>query len=198
MIFANALVAKCPHCNGTKELIQLLSGNTFGADNWSDTRQIAPMLPTASPVQRCPHCGHYYLIDKVETYKGDNSSSEEGWLTFPEAIDALRESRSWNLSNEERFGMLLITIWAFNDYARSGKDAANEEQVLVNEIIKEILPLVKDTLFKAELLREMGEFKLCIEALSSFSAENDIQKNIVKCIADLAEKKDRKVFKLSL
>jgi len=198
MIIANALVAKCPHCNGNKELIRLLSGNNMGEEHWSDTRSIAVMLPTPSPVQKCPHCGHYYLLDKVDTCKGTELSTEEGWLTFPEAIDALRESRSWNLSNEERFVMLLIVIWAFNDYARFGKDATNEEQVLVNEIIKEILPLAKDILFKAELLREMGEFKLCIDAINTFFVENDIQQKIVDSITNLAEKKDRRVFKLSL
>ena len=46
---ANSLVVKCPHCGGKKELLQLISGNTLGAEQWSDAKQIAPMLPRVSP-----------------------------------------------------------------------------------------------------------------------------------------------------
>lgn|SRR5574344_98815 len=196
MMFANSLVAKCPHCNGTKELIRLLSGNTFGADQWSDTRQIAPMLLSASPVQKCSHCGHYYLLDKVETCKGKDISSEEGWLTFPEAIEALRESRSWGLSNEDRFVMLLIAIWAFNDYTRFDKEATSSEQVLVNEVVKEILPLVEENLFKAELLREIGDFDGSLIALDAFNPEDDYQNSIVEAIRERISNKDTQIFKL--
>ena len=54
-IFGNAEIVKCPYCGTKKELINLVSGNTFGAVYWSDNKRIAPMLPQASPVQKCPH-----------------------------------------------------------------------------------------------------------------------------------------------
>ena len=48
---------KCPFCGTKKELMTLVSGNTFGAVYWSDNKRIAPMLPTVSPVQKCSNCG---------------------------------------------------------------------------------------------------------------------------------------------
>ena len=58
MIPANSLLVKCPHCGGKKELLQLISGNTCGSELWSDVKQVSPMLPKISPVQKCPECGH--------------------------------------------------------------------------------------------------------------------------------------------
>ena len=60
-----------------KEIIRLLSGNSIGATLWSDARYEAPMLPEISPVQKCPTCGHFFLLSKVECKKGNNVSFEK-------------------------------------------------------------------------------------------------------------------------
>ena len=56
-----ARIVYCPYCGEKKELLSLMSGNTIGARYWSDLRMRAPMLPEVSPVQKCHHCGKYYL-----------------------------------------------------------------------------------------------------------------------------------------
>lgn len=67
MFPANARILTCPHCQGKKEVMQLLSGNTFGAELWSDSKEDAPMLPQVSYVQKCPHCGKYFLMSSQAT-----------------------------------------------------------------------------------------------------------------------------------
>lgn len=48
MLPGNPQILTCPYCGQTKNIMSLLSGNTFGAQLWSDNKQIAPMLPEIS------------------------------------------------------------------------------------------------------------------------------------------------------
>lgn len=52
----------CPRCGRLKHIRTILSGNTIGARCWSDGRWYYPMLEQPSPYQKCPKCGHYYLL----------------------------------------------------------------------------------------------------------------------------------------
>lgn len=67
MIPGPPLRKECPYCQTVKELMSLVSGNTFSAEHWSDTKSIYPMLPTNSDVQKCPGCGKYYFLADAET-----------------------------------------------------------------------------------------------------------------------------------
>ena len=51
----------CPYCGGEKYVMAIASGNTFSGEIWSDSRRYYPMLPHYSPIQKCPHCSHYYF-----------------------------------------------------------------------------------------------------------------------------------------
>lgn len=53
----------CPFCGGEKYVMALASGNTFSGEVWSDSRHFYPMLPNYSPIQKCPHCSHYFFED---------------------------------------------------------------------------------------------------------------------------------------
>ena len=61
MMPGNPQILTCPFCGKEKEIMSLVSGNTFGSELWSDNKQIAPMLPEISYVQKCPHCGKYFI-----------------------------------------------------------------------------------------------------------------------------------------
>lgn len=113
MIPAYCKLASCPHCGGKKEIVQIASGNTYGAWLWSDTKQVAPMLPHVSPIQRCPTCGHYYFLNQFSCEEGNTYSDEEGWLSFDEAIEAfgelvidnrkyLEEWNAWRLDDDDK------------------------------------------------------------------------------------------------
>ena len=62
MLPGPARILECPFCGEKKKVLSLLSGNTFGAEYWSDNKLIARMLPDVSLVQKCPNCGKYYVI----------------------------------------------------------------------------------------------------------------------------------------
>ena len=62
MIPAKPGIVECPHCGGRKALLTLASWNTFGATYWSDTKMFGPYMERISPVQICPVCGQYYLL----------------------------------------------------------------------------------------------------------------------------------------
>ena len=51
MIPGPANILSCPFCGSEKEVMSLVSGNTFGGTVWSDTRREYPMLPEVSPLQ---------------------------------------------------------------------------------------------------------------------------------------------------
>lgn len=196
MIFGNSIISQCPICGRSKELLRMLCGNTYGAENWSDTKMNAPMMPERSPVQKCPHCGHYYLLSKVKTEKGDNSSTEGGWLSFKEMLEAVEESDSWDLTSDEYFEVLLTALWSFNDLERYGKMATRDIYVKVKPIIIKLIPMVKDSLFKAELYRELEMYKESLDILYSYDAPNENAKCIAKQLITCAENKNRIVVKV--
>ncbi len=77
MLPGNSRILTCPYCGKEKEVLSLISGNTFLAKNWSDGKTEAPMLPKVSSIQKCPHCGKYYLTYKQEVKMSKDSYSSE-------------------------------------------------------------------------------------------------------------------------
>ena len=168
MIPAYCKLALCPHCGGEKEIVRIASGNTFGAWLWSDSKQIAPMLPQVSPIQKCPTCGHYYYLKNASTKEGDTYSDEEGWLSFDEAIEAFGELmfddrryiEEWNawfdtddegvdseelkawLHDNKQKDLELLTIviaWAFNDMIRNGEEPSQEQYEVFKTMVSDNL-----------------------------------------------------------
>ena len=88
----NPQILTCPFCGKEKEIMSLVSGNTFGSELWSDNKQIAPMLPEISYVQKCPHCGKYFIKGRQAVkYAKDGYCFEKGLLTFPETKEAFAQ-----------------------------------------------------------------------------------------------------------
>lgn len=67
MLPAPDTIHRCPHCNAKARKANLLSGNTFGSQLWSDGYMHAPMLPEMVRVTRCLGCRRiYWLADAQE------------------------------------------------------------------------------------------------------------------------------------
>jgi len=75
----------CPHCGKSKYIESLLSGNTFGARLWSDSKRFYPMWHSPSPVQQCPHCGGFFFFSDSNplNYRELKGELKAEWL-FPE------------------------------------------------------------------------------------------------------------------
>lgn len=207
MLPANAKIVKCPFCGERKELLNLASGNTFGAKRWSDQKMIAPMLPQVSPVQKCPACGKYYLEYNQPYEEGDDWSSERGELSYQEwkeAYGLLQSDKSITKNDLQTVRFNLIHAFNDNFCRQSATSIPVEEEAYFVGVIHDYIDNCswnkKNMLFKAELYREAGEMKKCEEVLSEISFENlqDFESKIYKEIEERMKKNDKKVFLIKI
>lgn len=195
MLPANAAILCCPHCGGHKNVLQLMSGNTFGSTRWSDAKQQAPMLPMVSYIQRCPHCGKYFFYtNEVRVGEAKEFSSNLGELSYQhlkEAFDQLQPS------GKDETTTRLYLLWAFNDLYGNAEiaDIPTQEWEYHLANVQHLIPLMSDVLVQAELYREIGEFQKCIELLNSMQITPDLQ-NIKEMFLKESKRHNRKVFTL--
>jgi hypothetical protein len=55
-------IIACPKCGVLARVSSLLSGNTIGAQWWTDGKMVAPMLPETPEITRCRACAAFYWI----------------------------------------------------------------------------------------------------------------------------------------
>ena len=192
----------CPFCGKEKEIMSLISGNTLGAELWSDNKRIAPMLPEISYVQKCPHCGKYYITERQEEkYSKNGYSFDKGLLTFPEMKEAFTQlSEDGFLNEQEEINVRMMLHHAYNDYYyRTGKKkvVSEEDKALFHDNgIWLIKNLITDDVMKAEFYREIGETDTARDILDSVKVENDFLKFIVATIRDRLKTNNCEVFKI--
>ena len=203
MLPANARIVHCPFCGQRKELLNLASGNTFGAKHWSDQKMIAPMLPRVSPVQKCPACGKYYLQYNQPYEEGDDWSSERGELSYQQWKEAYEQFQAdKRIKRDDMQVIRHHIIMAFNDeyYRYSDNSAEAPEEAFFVGIINDYIAANKwnsqNMLFKAELYREAGQMDKCRETLSAIAVDKlkSFEAKIFKDIEDRMERGDKKVF----
>ena len=194
----------CPFCGKEKEIMSLASGNTFGAEYWSDNKRIAPMMPEISYVQKCPHCGKYYIIGRQEVKHAESGMSfDTGELDFPETKEAFRQlSEEGFLDGNEEAGVRMMLHRAYNDYYHRSEEkhtVSEEDKVLFREnALWLINNALRDNLIKAEFYREIGEMDTARSLLESVTVENDFLKNIASAIKERIDANDSDVFKLNI
>lgn len=198
----NPRILVCPFCGKEKEIMSLISGNTFGAEIWSDNKQIAPMLPEISYVQKCPHCGKYYITGRQKVkYAKDGYSFDQGLLTFPEMKEAFVQLSEEGFVNEkEETNVRMMLHHAYNDYyyrSDDNKEVSAEDKKLFRENgIWLIDNLITDSVLKAEFYREIGDFEIAHDILESVEVEDEFLKRIVSLIQDRLQNNDCRVFKI--
>lgn len=202
MMPGNPQILICPFCGTEKQIMSLISGNTFGAELWSDNKQIAPMLPEISYVQKCPHCGKYYITGRQEVkYAKDGFSFEKGLLTYSEMKEAFTQlSEEGYLNEKEEINLRMMLHHAYNDYyyrTEEKKVISEEDKTLFHENgLWLINNLITDSVMKAEFYREIGEIDTARSILDSITVEDEFLKRIVTAIKDRLEVNNCQVFKL--
>jgi hypothetical protein len=182
--------------------MSLVSGNTFGAELWSDNKQIAPMLPEISYVQKCPHCGKYYIKGRQTVkYAKEGYSFEKGLLTFPEMKEAFAQLAEEGFINEkEEINVRMMLHHSYNDYYyRNGdtKDILEDDKKLFRENgLWLINNLITDNVMKAEFYREIGDIETAKNLLDTVVVEDDFLKKIVSSIRKRLEINNCEVFKI--
>lgn len=206
MLPGHSQILTCPFCGAKKEVMSLMSGNTIGAEYWSDNKRIAPMLPEVSYVQQCPQCKKYYIMDRQEEVLSEDSwSGEQGLLTFAQTKKAFAQlSQEGFQGKNEEAQVRLMLHHAYNDYYHRKKrrvplkNPVNEkdDKLFRDNALWLIDNYIKDNLLKAEYYREIGEFEKAADMLKSVNAEEQFQKELVASIQQRLEQKDCVVFKI--
>ena len=137
-----------------------MSGNTCRGHQWWDFKEEYPMLPHVSLVQKCPHCGKYFMTNSAKSHEGKEYSFELGHLSHAEMRQALAQFEG-KLSGQERTNLLFEYVWAYNDaFQRENTEMATpcaeelkEFQGVIRELVSALAPTA-DRLALAELLRE--------------------------------------------
>ena len=111
-------------------------------------------------------------------------------------LEVIEESKEWKLTAKEYSLILNLALWAFNDLERYGDEASVEDRSKVGPIIKELITTITDSLFKAELYRELGMYANCLEVLNDYVPEDDYRKRIAESIAGYAKENKCTVFEL--
>lgn len=183
MIPGPANVLSCPFCGGEKEVMSLLSGNTFRGTVWSDTRREYPMLPEVSPIQQCPHCKKYYFVEQAKhKYNNKKESFELGNLSFLQLRDAKCQMADISLAKMQRWILNHEYFMAYNDAFRRYPETvafppSEEDEAFYQQVIVELLDGIDQSadyeLFHAELLRETGRFEEARKVLSRHTNEED-------------------------
>lgn len=183
-----ANIVECPHCQGTKPLLSLLSGNTFEGCQWWDLKEDYPMLPHVSFVQKCPHCGKYFMLSEAKSTKGKEYSADRGQLSHAELREALAQM-SGDKAGKGRIQLLLEYLWAYNDaFQRERKPFGREHEVATDrpeptpeekaefqEVVRDLVATfpVDNKLIYAELLREAGLFDEAMEIVEAGGPQNE-------------------------
>ena len=198
----NPQILICPFCGTEKQIMSIISGNTFGAELWSDNKQIAPMLPEISYVQKCPHCGKYYITGRQEVkYAKDGYSLEKGLLTYPEMKEAfIQLSEEGFLNEKEEINVRMMLHHAYNDYfyrTEEKKVISEEDKTLFHENgLWLINNLITDSVMKAEFYREIGEIDTAKSIIDSITVEDEFLKRIVTAIKERLKVNNCQVFKV--
>ena len=202
MMPGNSRVLVCPFCGKEKEIMSLLSGNTCGAEMWSDNKTIAPMLPEISYIQKCPNCGKYYITSRQEVrYAKEGFSSDQGLLSYPEMKEAFVQlSEDGFVRENEEIKVRMMLHHAYNDYYYRSDDSKEiniEDKKLFREnAIWLIDNHITDEVLKAEFYREIGEFEIAHNILEFVVVENEFLKRVVSLIQKRVQNNDFRVFKI--
>lgn len=160
------------------------------------------MLPEISYVQKCPHCGKYYITGRQEVkYAKNGFSFKKGILTYPEMKEAfvqLLEEGFVDEKEETRVRMMLHH--AYNDYyyrSDDNKEINAEDKKLFHENGTWLIDnLITDSMLKAEFYREIGEFEIAHKILESVEVKDDFNKRIVSQIQERLRNNDCRGFKI--
>ena len=202
MLPGNPVLLKCPFCGEEKEILSLVSGNMFQGRQWSDLKSIYPMLPKASPIQKCPSCRKYYFTKNAEKRMGKGFCLEKGDLAYPQLKEAAIQFGP-KLPKEEMEILNTLLLWAYNDlYNREGmeiSEALSEDRVFIDSVLDELLgKTAVDDIIRAEFLRERGRFADAIELLDRSHPSEGFLAAIVEKMKSYANDGKRIAFEINV
>jgi hypothetical protein len=163
-------ILRLPTSGKLVKITTLLSGNTFGAQFWTDGKREAPMLPD-SPWLRChPEGREFFWTDECEEVGEEDAwgkTSQYGDVPYaedPELDDYRRALTSLpGLPREKEQYLRMRYWWAANDPVRRG-EIAQPTADGYRENLERLISLLDVTapnsrLMAAEATRQLGDFE---------------------------------------
>lgn len=204
MIPGPILIIHCPTCNFPGKKRTLISGNTFGAQLWSDGKKIAPMLPEYPYLVKCRNCGSFFYTKEKDS-PPDCSWEDRGKDKWPD-IDFF-EFPSFT-EYFEALGTGIDEIYirhaafkSYNDYIRNNREneITDDMRDLYIDNLKSLLSLISDEepdeLFSLiEINRQLGRFEKCKELLNKI--DDNEGGELKRLFAQEIEKKNTRLFRL--
>ncbi len=203
------IVSKCYKCKGLFKQWTLASGNTFTARFWPDGLMKAPMMPDMPPLINCPCCEDFIWrsnCEEIEVINGYDSGDEIK-AKYPNVkmykdptIDTFMLALEEKGLRKNREGYIRTKLMHFfNDVNRDMEIPISEPSNFQIENYKRLLEIAtkdnaNDTMIRAEIYREIGEFEKCLELLDKVKSE-DFAINVA-VLRDLCKNKDSRVMEI--
>lgn len=190
---------KCPYCGGRKDKIELLCYYNNGGIIWSDFTHMLPQVAVPSLIQKCPHCGKYF-ITKASHVLIKNTADYEfidpvSWDYFKQSYDALSQLEKDKVVD---YNHRLRLLCAYNDKfsrPREPKAPTNEDFRIFKDNVLHLMEYFQDPIDKAELYREIGLFDECFKQLDMVDDEGiEAKRDYKETIFEFAKQKSVRPF----
>lgn len=190
MLPGPTIIKKCSACSKSIKQGTLRSSNTFGATQWTDGKQHAPMQPDQPWLVLCPHCHAPLWIDELEEL-GEVSWGEKGG-EFAEALaykrptleDYLALLGKSALEPKKIRYLRLKAWWSSNDARRTAKNTIpmSPSEISNLQAFAQLLDESNDNdrLMKAEVFRELGQFEVSLALL-----DKPVNANLIKVVEQI-------------
>lgn len=222
------IFAKCPHCGIEKKLMTNEPFSTCGLRTWTDSYECFPDCPGIAFVQKCPHCGDYFMMSEAEVRGPQNPEEWDvclniGRLSYPELKKAFAklEQKAINTNASDEYYLRQELLFSFNDAFRSLDEKSREDiegepdnmertesdWAFNRANIDSLISLIpsetnEDKVIVSELLREMGCFTECLATLKDIDTSQPLRmpyaSKLIDVIRERAESNDDKVAELDI
>ena len=200
MIPGGTLLKRCQACQGSMCEPSMQSGNTKGAQYWTDGRMFAPRLIITPSLIKCPHCNSLQWSRSLEEIEsiGDSKAELASFYVEAELEDLLTFAQA-NSNTEQQLKIRMLAWHKGNDARRHSNE---QVPLLVSEVenLNAIWMLMNadqssDRVVQAEILRELGRFE---DALQIIKDSIESPNELAHFIYELIEQKQMQVCEINL
>ena len=200
------IISECYKCHKLFRQWTLSSGNTFTAQFWPDGFMKAPMMPEMPPLFHCPSCDGFIWrrdckeVDEVHSHDVMKEKYPEVQSYKDPTIDTFMLALEEKGLTKGREGYIRTKLMHFfNDENRDSEIPISQPSDMQIENYKRLLIIANkndanDTMLRAEIYREMGEYDKSLELLAKVKDE-DFATNVL-ALKELCNNKDSRVMEI--
>lgn len=198
------IILECPGCKRAVRELTIGSGNTFGAQWWTDGFCDAPGLPLLPELVKCPYCQTLFWCADVKKLAeipfwglDDGKWEEAKSVLDPKEADYLTVANAKGISRDHQLYARKRAWWLANDAVRWRPKGKADWTPARRENLEKLGALLgekeeNNVVLKAEIARELGQFETCAKLLARKFKEKDSAQSAV-FLRKLAKEQNSKV-----